>query len=841
MKRANSHSAQPRKKRHVENQLTELDLQTKQQEYRDRNEIEKSNFSEQVHRVFQHSFGVDEVSEDTFEAVSFKTHFLTSQMQHDCLSKLPTHHMQRILQELYSLLMSQLDSEDPTSGFIDFFEIQDKWNVISREFIQKNLMSKYYYGVFYLMRLFSKKKLIGNHTEETLATKDKFDKIYKVIKLGCTMLLTKLRMRHLKDSTKSSDDIHLFDISIPDTTDHSPFQRLILFILGRLCEFGYRRYMGNCYKEVKIAVCVDADGNHEYHKLSDVLDDSKNSQVVISDIYKTHSWVPTCTIEEVVYLLVDKNTDYDQWLNFTSTNVGGLFSYLKNCQDHEFMDLSPKRQARSFTNGILHLDPKNEIFYTFKYKPHIPPDMVCCKHFDQEFNTDIWNINHWFHIETPAFNKILSDQNLIPQVQALVFALLGRLLYETNQVDKWQVILFIKGVAQSGKSTIGNIVKKFFQPDDVAIMASNIEKKFGLDPIMDKMLFICYEVTKAWGLPRSDFQSLISGEEMSIAGKNKPAKSVVWKVPGLLLGNELGPWLDSAGSITRRLLICEFKKRITESDPNMDKRLEKEFPSFIFKCQQAYISCVEKYQGHGIWEKVPHYFREIREKVAVTTNPIKEFITKGNVVVISPELLMPLFVFDQCFKEYVNQKHYKSLRFSQDEFDDIFSQLGIKSINKTEEWEGRQMRGKFLIGVGLREHAASENYLDEGDKIQKTADTIRKENEDWNNSVPVADLHALTRSLCDQFFSSEVNYYAEEFVLVKANDEHRQNTENPDLEHFAEFFGDDAEMGEPLLVPEKSEGKAEEEEEEEAEERTILDLSKVSTSAFGFRISDIQD
>ena len=160
--------------------------------------------------------------------------------------------------------------------------------------------------------------------------------------------------------------------------------------------------------------------------------------------------------------------------------------------------------------------------------------------------------------------------------------------------------MLFRSVAQSGKSTIGNVVKSFFKCEDVAVLSSNIEKKFGLQAIIGRLVFICFEVTKNWGLSRDDFQSLISGEDMSIAFKNMEARTIKWSIPGLLLGNELGPWVDAAGSLVRRLMVLHFKNRVTKMDPDLDVKLDKELPRLMYKCYWAYKQIVKKYKGRDI-------------------------------------------------------------------------------------------------------------------------------------------------------------------------------------------------------------------------------------------------
>ena len=62
-------------------------------------------------------------------------------------------------------------------------------------------------------------------------------------------------------------------------------------------------------------------------------------------------------------------------------------------------------------------------------------------------------------------------------------------------------------------------------------LSNNIEKKFGLSAIKDSFMFIAPEVKGDLALEQAEFQSIVSGEDVSIAVKNKTAVSIEWKVP----------------------------------------------------------------------------------------------------------------------------------------------------------------------------------------------------------------------------------------------------------------------------------------------------------------------
>jgi phage/plasmid-associated DNA primase len=165
--------------------------------------------------------------------------------------------------------------------------------------------------------------------------------------------------------------------------------------------------------------------------------------------------------------------------------------------------------------------------------------------------------------------------------------LMGRILFEVNEKDSWQVIPFFKGRAGTGKSKILDTIADLFRKEDIETVANNAQKGFGLETVYDKLVWRVMEVKKDFGIDQAQFQSMVTGEEVSIQRKNKTALTVVWNSPGILAGNELANWSDNSGSISRRLLIVHFSSKVQNSDPNMSQGLRNERAAFLHKITVA--------------------------------------------------------------------------------------------------------------------------------------------------------------------------------------------------------------------------------------------------------------
>ena len=135
---------------------------------------------------------------------------------------------------------------------------------------------------------------------------------------------------------------------------------------------------------------------------------------------------------------------------------------------------------------------------------------------------------------------------------------------------------------------------KFYELEDVKILSNNVEKKFGLDSIHDGFIFISPEVKGDLQLEQAEFQSLVSGEDMSVARKFKNAISIQWKTPGMLGGNEVPNWKDNSGSVLRRVVPWNFTRQVIDADPHLENKLELEIPAIMAKCLRAYLDYVAK-------------------------------------------------------------------------------------------------------------------------------------------------------------------------------------------------------------------------------------------------------
>lgn len=333
----------------------------------------------------------------------------------------------------------------------------------------------------------------------------------------------------------------------------------------------------------------------------------------------------------------------------------------------------------------------------------------------------------WYDdIPTPALQKIFDSQYLggdpsmcesdeeraaieakHREVCKWLYVFLGRLLYPLNTMDKWQVVLFVKGHAGTGKSTMGQMVKMWFDPADIGILSNNAQTQFALWDLYDKMVYICFEVKNNFRLDQAELQSIISGEDVCIYRKHKNAVTQEWTVPGIFMGNEAGDWFNSSNSISRRMVLCRFDHKPKEPNPNLLGELREELPAILLKCNRAYRDAVETFGNRDIWKVLPDYFTATQRHMQETTNPFTSFLKAHVNLDKGEDLFMPLNDLAAMFREYCDTNGHPrhKTQWNEDMYMTAFREqtppLTVRTA--THSYQGRApYSGEWVYGITAR-------------------------------------------------------------------------------------------------------------------------------------------
>lgn len=440
-------------------------------------------------------------------------------------------------------------------------------------------------------------------------------------------------------------------------------QALLIYLLGRLHEMRLRRFEGYVYQQVFM-------GNRP-----------------------THAWEEKCDIPTIIRSFCDKETHNQWWKASTSGgNFDAAVKYLTSCQDMEFPDLNIKRRVWSFTDGIY--DASDDSFVT--YDDPINEHLVSCKIIKKDFLPVYYKGNPrvspkltYEDLHTPMFDSIFGPQEWDETMIKWMFVFIGRLFYEVNEMDSWQVIPFMKGVAGTGKSTVIKVVQLMYNMRDIGVISNNIEKKFGLATIFNKTLFVVPELKGDFAMDQADFQSMVTGEELSLAQKNKMPLTGQWTVPGIMAGNESAGWEDKSGSISRRIVVFDFPNKVPldKLNPNLINEIrDKEIPTIIRKASMAYHDALSRFRRGDIWSVLPPRICEEKKRLQYSTNPLYAFINSDNLVLNQEEYTLES-MFISRLKAFASLKFPNSvITFTPDFYSYIFSDFGLSIKRETLPW-----------------------------------------------------------------------------------------------------------------------------------------------------------
>lgn len=567
-------------------------------------------------------------------------------------------------------------------------------NLSNHDLKNSDLIEKVYgrqiYTIIALKQQFVKLDMLTPEMDNT------FQKILEIVYYGYLALMCGVRMKMAMNPSYEScmnDDTIAYKFAPLNIEKLDSKQNLILYALNVLAMKQYRRYQTDkCYKKI-----------------------------YSPDNWYTHAWKKAMTIDKFLHDIAKKEVNGAQWANLTSKdNAKKTLEYLKSCEDYQFPDLKKDRHMFSFRNGVYITNMKDEAgnhhdyFHVYGSTPRLNDNLITSKYFDLDFN-NYDEIGDWRNIPTPYIEKILDYQyEEEPERIEIIhwfYVFLGRLIFEVGEIDDWQIIPFIRGVAGCGKSTIlMKVVKEFYDKDDVGVLDNMIEKQFGLSSLIDKYLFIAPEIKEDLQLPQTSFQSMVSGEDVSISIKHKTAEFVRWKIPGIMAGNDNPGYVDNGGSLARRLVTFAFMRPVDKkkSDPDLGKKLKSEIPTILKKSVKAYLTTVNQYRGKDIWSFLPQYFKKHRDELAEQTNGLIYFLRSEEYVEFGKTNYCKLNDFVAQYSQFCKTNSYLAKKMNKNLFQGPFYNLSIErgyeiGLKINPQINGKIHKGKYIIGLCLKD------------------------------------------------------------------------------------------------------------------------------------------
>ena len=528
--------------------------------------------------------------------------------------------------------------------------------------------------------------------------KEQWDKIYEVIFyseriIRDTYLLYKtLDVGHNAVSNEDPDILFKYT-RFTDESKKTPYQCLLLYLLELFSEEGFTKCGGNLYKPIL------KNGNN------------------------THAWKKQCTIKEFIYQKTDHKINFNQWKNATASggsNINNAEKYFNEYVGPELPALIKDRHLFAFRNGnyITKYNTSKEdepaeyidvfVPYTQSH-PYITNFTVACKYHDLDFNNfEEYSSDEWFKIINycPTLKSLLDYQEFTDDVQKWLCTFMGRMCFDIGELDNWQVLLYLLGQAGAGKSTIlMKILQKFYEEEDVGVIANNIDAKYGIKPHANKFMVLAPEIAENFKMEQTDWQLIVEGGRNTYSEKYKTDETIDWKVPMIMGGNKIMRYKNNSESVSRRTAVVNFWKKVLNTDTEIDKKLAKEIPFILKLCVKGYYSALNTYGKKGIWNILPRYFHENKEDMEQTTNSLQNFLKSGKVV-FERKLYVPMKVFSQAFNEHCRENNLPREQFTKDYFMAIFSNNNVKIVQQgTREYPQKSgiilKRTTFFTGIDI--------------------------------------------------------------------------------------------------------------------------------------------
>ncbi len=313
----------------------------------------------------------------------------------------------------------------------------------------------------------------------------------------------------------------------------------------------------------------------------------------------------------------------------------------------------------------------------------------------------------WVDLPTPIFDKIVEDQEMNRSVKKTLLYMIGRLYYPLNFLDHWERLPFIEGIAGCGKSTLIEFFLSAYSKGDVGHMANEGEELFGLWPLFNNFVWACVETRKSLTLPQSSFQSMITGEEVTMPRKFEDPVTEVWDLPGIMVGNEIPDMTDNSGSVSRRLLVWSCNKHVknADMDTKLSAKLHQSLPQHIRKTNIGYLLQVQVVGERKLDDFLDIYFEKTKEKVKQNTNALEAFMAESAGELRYGDektVYIPKDEFNKHFKAYCLKEGLKTQTLRHEYYRNQFTTYEVVPVFDQKKYNGvMTKKQEFFCGVDL--------------------------------------------------------------------------------------------------------------------------------------------
>ena len=361
--------------------------------------------------------------------------------------------------------------------------------------------------------------------------------------------------------------------------------------------------------------------------------------------------------------------------------------------------------------------------------------------FDGYCETHKMCVSAFTQFKTPFLDSIFEYQEMTEEDIMWMKALLGRMLYPLN-TDSWEIVTWLIGVAQTGKSLLTKIIQAIFPTDMVGIISNNTQGNFGLAKNINKFVLVGAELGTefAKNMDSCVLQQMCSSEMTEFNVKLKEALVARWKLPLWFSGNLMPNVMDNSGSIFRRLVTADFHRKVTTEDALlMDRIIQSELPQILVSCSGIYMMLANKHRRSR--PPLTRRFEDARVQLMGVCSPFERFIKSDEGLVQAPYAYIRTKELHRRYRRFVQENNiYGAPDVTQHTTTRgvIGDDKDIQLVNEPKLWPPistednvSEMDAKgfdYYQGIGLYEHFPAEPVFN-GDVFFRQLQLLKECNE----------------------------------------------------------------------------------------------------------------
>lgn len=249
-------------------------------------------------------------------------------------------------------------------------------------------------------------------------------------------------------------------------------------------------------------------------------------------------------------------------------------------------------------------------------------------------------------------NKITCNNK---EIRILIEEMIGYCLYRNC---RYQKVFLLRGFGKNGKSTLIEAIQNLLGEENYsALSLNNLQDKFKVAELQDKLANICDDLSNAYIKETEDFKKLATGGEMTMERKNQQPFKYKNYAKLIMSANEIPNSADKTEGYYRRFVIIPLDAKISNTDddfdPNIsDKLATEEAKSYLLNLA---INGLKRLLNRGYFADIKETKEEI-ETYKADNDPIVAFVNDYTLNKIHNKLTDNIFTdFCEWYKKENNK------------------------------------------------------------------------------------------------------------------------------------------------------------------------------------------